>query len=164
MARNPKPIQLHLLEGNKNRLTKNEIDRRVEAEESIQFESNRLKAPDLLNDEAKKVFKQIIKEFKSSNLLVNVDIYSIAFFCDTYVTYIECTQIIEQDGLTIEGSRSAEAGVVAHPLMPKKIQLFAQMDKIMSKFGLSPVDRSKLVQSLQPKDDGKDNNSFSDRL
>ena len=164
MARNPKPIHLQLLEGNPNRLTKSEIDRRVEAEESLQFNSDKIKPPTWLNMEAKKVFKQVVKEFENSNLLVNIDIYAIALFCDAYSSYIECTRIIERDGMTIEGSRAAEAGVVAHPLMAKKIQLATQMDKQMSKFGLSPVDRAKLVQSLQAPKDNEGSNPFSDRL
>lgn len=164
MARNPKPIKLHLLEGNKNKLTKEEIDKREKAEESLKFDTNKINPPEWLNDHAKKVFKQIVKEFKKSELLVNIDVYAIALFCDAYNSYIECTRIIEKEGYIIEGSRAAEAGIVAHPLMAKKIQLSAQMDKMMSRFGLSPVDRTKLVMNLQKDDKGKDDTGFGDRV
>lgn len=164
MGRNPKPVQLHLLEGNKNRLTKDEIDKRQKAEESLTFASDNIRPPTWLNAEAKKVFKKLVKDFESTGLLVNVDSYALSMFCDAYSDYIRFTAIIVEEGDMLEyTNKGSETNRIPHPLFTKKNHAFVQMDKMMGKFGLSPVDRAKLVVSLQTEDNEGDN-PFSGKL
>lgn len=154
MGRNAKPLQLHLLEGNKNRLTKKEIEKRQELEKSIVFKDDNIKPPSWLNKEARKQFKRVVDEFKSNDLLKNVDVHSIALFCDAYADYIECSRLIQEEGLMVEyTNKAAETNKVPHPLLTKKKQLFEQMQKFMSEFGLSPIARARLTI---PRDDGDD--------
>jgi P27 family predicted phage terminase small subunit len=167
MGRAPKPVSLQVAQGNPNRLTKEEIERRQAVEESLHFKADKIKPPTWLGGQAKRTFKFLVKEFEGLNLLVNVDSYVLALFCDAYHSYIECTLIIERDGYVIEGSRSAEAGVVAHPLLAKKTQLAAQMNKQMSLLGLSPVDRVRLTNLLpQPEENDEEDETkkFKGRL
>ncbi|MFD2681206.1 phage terminase small subunit P27 family [Bacillus seohaeanensis] len=146
MGRNPKPLQLHLLDGNKNRLTKKEIQQREELEQQITFKSDNIKPPTWLSKLAKTQFRKVVKEFEGNDLLKNVDIHSIALFCDAYADYIKCSELIKEQGLMMEHTNKAgETNSVPHPLLTKKKQLFEQMQKFMSEFGLSPVARARLT-------------------
>lgn len=164
MGRNAKPAQLHLLEGNKNRIPKETLERRKAAEESMTFKSDAIKAPSWLNSEAKKIFNKLVKDFAATDILVNVDVHALALFCDNYHDYITFTKIIEEEGLQIEHTNKAgETNKVPHPLLTKKKQAFDVMDKISGQFGLTPVARARLALSLQ-KDNDEDDNPFSGRL
>lgn len=164
MGRNAKPINLHLLEGNKNRLTKEQIDKRKKAEESIEFKSDNIKPPTWLSAEAKKIFKKVTKEFEQNDILVNVDVHALSLFSDAYADYIECTKIISEEGIQVEyTNKASETNKVPHPLLTKKKQLFEVMNKIMGEFGLSPTARAKLALNLQT-DDKEDDNRFSGRV
>jgi P27 family predicted phage terminase small subunit len=164
MGRQAKPIHLQLLEGNKSHLTKAEIDKRQKAEENISFKSDNIKAPTWLNKEAKKIFSKLVKEFEHNELLANVDVHALSLFCDAYTDYINCSRMIEEEGLMVEyTNKAAETNKVPHPLLTKKKQSFDQMNKIMGEFGLNPVARARLAINLQ-NDDGDEGNPFSDRL
>lgn len=158
MPRKAMPIALHLIDGNKNRLTKAEIEARKTAEERLQPKADKVKPPSWLSKEAKKVFKQIAKELEHTKLITNVDIHALALWCDAYVNYINCTKIIEQEGLMVEyTNKAAETNKVAHPLMTKKKQLAEQMRALASEFGLTPAARAKLAI---PKDPPKEPTPF----
>lgn len=164
MGRQAKPTQLHLLEGNKSHLTKAEIDKRQKAEESMTFKSDAIKAPSWLNDDAKKIFRKLVRDFESTELLVNVDVYALAFFCDSYSDYIRFTQIILKEGDQLEHTNKAgETNKVPHPLLTKKKQAFEQCMKVMGEFGLSPSSRTKIIQSLDKGEDESEN-PFGERL
>lgn len=146
MGRNAKPIDLHLVNGNKNRLTKKEIEERKKREKEINFKADKIKPPKWLSNDSKKVFRQLVKEFEHNEMLKNVDVHHLALFADAFVNYIKCSEIIEQDGLMIEHTNKAgETNKVPHPLLTKKKQLFEQLNKIMGEFGLSPASRAKLA-------------------
>lgn len=164
MGRNAKPAKLHLLEGNKNRKTKAELDRRLTAEESLTFKSDSIKSPVWLNQEAKKHFNKLAKEFESTELLVNVDVNGLALYCDALSDYIRYTDIIAAEGDQVTHTNKAgEKNKVPHPLLTKKKQAFDQMSKLMGEFGLTPAARAKLAMNLM-KDEGQDDNRFSGRL
>jgi len=158
MPRKAMPIALHLIDGNKNRLTKAEIEARKSAEERLRPKDDKVKPPSWLSKEAKKVFKQIAKELEHTKLITNVDIHALALWCDAYVDYINCTRIIEEEGLMVEyTNKAAETNKVAHPLMTKKKQLAEQMRALASEFGLTPAARAKLAI---PKDPPKEPTPF----
>jgi len=146
MGRHAKPVDLQLVDGNKNKMTKEEIDKRKKAEEAINFKSDKVKPPTWLSDDAKKVFRKLVKEYEHNEMLVNVDVHALAMFSDAYINYIQCCEIIDKEGLMIEQTNKAGAtNSVPHPLLTKKKQLFEQLNKIMGEFGLSPSSRAKLA-------------------
>lgn len=166
MGRKAKPIYLHLLEGNKNRLTKTEIDKRLEAEKSMQPKNDRIKPPAWLDSMAKREFKRIAQELMDLDLLTNVDINALAAYCDAYSDYIKCTRIIQEEGLMVEyTNKAAETNKVPHPLLTKKKQLHEQMKSLATEFGLTPSSRASLAK---PKRDDKpkteEERLFGDKL
>lgn len=164
MPRHPKPVQLQLLEGNKGRKSKEKLDKMVEAEKALQFEKGKLKPPSWLCGDAKKLFKKMVKDFEATQLLVNVDAYALSMFVDAYMDYVRYTEIISVEGDMVEHTnKSGATNETPHPLITKKAQAFQQMDKMMGKFGLTPVDRAKLVQAMVSNEDDEDN-KFGDRI
>lgn len=146
MGRNAKPIHLHLLQGNKSRLTKKEIEKRVEVENKLKPKKDKVKPPKWLDSIAKKEFKRIAEELMELDLLTNIDVNALAAYCDAYSDYIKCTQIIREEGLMVEyTNKAAETNKVPHPLLTKKKQLHEQMKSLASEFGLTPVARAKIA-------------------
>ncbi|WP_069649648.1 phage terminase small subunit P27 family [Caloranaerobacter ferrireducens] len=153
MGRKAKPIELHILQGNPNRLTKSQIEARKEAEAKLKPKADKVKAPKWLSKEAKKEFNRIAKELQEIGLLTNVDIDMLAAYCDAYTEYQKCTKIIEEEGLMVEyTNKAAETNKVPHPLLTKKKQLFEQMKSIAGEFGLTPSARAKLAIPKQEKE------------
>ena len=138
------------MEGNKVRKSKEELERLQKNDAKLQFEKDDIKPPTWLKQDARKMFRKLVSEFEKTGLLVNIDTYALAIFADAYSTYVEYTKTIEEEGhLTEHTNKSGNTNTVTHPLITKKIQLFQQIDKLMGKFGLSPIDRAKLVQNMQ---------------
>lgn len=150
MGRKAMPIHLQLLNGNKNRLTKKEIEQRLEAEKKLKPKADNIKPPAWLDSIAKKEFKRIAQELMELDLLTNVDINSLAAYCDAYSDYIKCTKIIQEEGLMVEyTNKAAETNKVPHPLLTKKKQLHEQMKSLATEFGLTPSARAKLAMPRQ---------------
>lgn len=79
-------------------LTKEEIEKRYEAEERLKGGKDKIKPPTYLTKEQKKIFKYIVKELKESNILTNLDIYILT----TCAISINRIQRIEQQLNLIE--------------------------------------------------------------
>ncbi len=146
MGRRAKPIDLHLLEGNKNRKTKKEIEARKKVEEAITPGADKVNPPKWLSKEAKEEFKRISGELMPLKLITNADINAIARYCDAYIDYKLCTKIIEEEGLMVEyTNKSGGTNRVPHPLLAKKKQLHDQMLKLEGEFGLTAAARAKIA-------------------
>ncbi|MCX7635294.1 MAG: phage terminase small subunit P27 family [Syntrophales bacterium] len=161
MGRKTQPINVVALHGRKH-LTKDEIERRKLAEGRIKPKSNRIRPPDWLNDEAKQEFRRIMKEMKDLDVITNVDVDALAVYCDAYVTYIECTRIIENEGYQVEHTnKSGATNMVPHPMLAKKRALADQMKAMATEIGLTPSSRAKI--SLPPPKE-KDKTPFEERF
>jgi phage terminase small subunit len=87
MGRNGKPISLHVAEGNPNRLTKEEMERRKNSE--IKLGERKLRCPDYVkNDvEAYKKWKEIMKIYKDIDFVSSGDIGLLGRYCKTFSEY-----------------------------------------------------------------------------
>lgn len=106
-GRNAKPIALHLAEGNPNRLTKEQIAQRKDAEVKLgEQDIAKLKKPSFITKDktANKLWNDLIKEYKSAavqgvELLSSSDVGTLALYCKTYSEYehlLEARQKIER--------------------------------------------------------------------
>lgn len=154
-GRKAQPINVIAMNGKKH-LTKAEIESRRAAENRIKPKSHRIRPPDWLNDEAQQEFRRIIKEMKDLDVITNVDVDALAVYCDAYTAYVECTRIIETDGIMIT-VRDDDGNITAqypHPLLSKKRQLAEQMKAQATELGLTPSSRAKIAmpkEKLKPK-------------
>lgn len=88
MGRNAKPVSLHVAEGNPNRLTKEEIEKRKNSE--IKLGDAKLRCPDYVkNDvEAYKKWKEIMKIYKDIDFVSSGDIGLLGRYCKTHSEYL----------------------------------------------------------------------------
>ena len=151
MGRRAKSIHLHLLEGNKNRKTKEEINQRLEAEKSLDPGSDKVKPPTWLCKEAKKEFKFLSEQLKQIKLITNNDIHMLAVYCDAYTDYVKFTKIIDDEGPWIGLAVKDEDGDITwsdkkpHPMLTKKKAAFEIMAKVAGEFGFTPGARAKIA-------------------
>lgn len=165
MSRYHKPAHLQLLEGNKGKKSKEELENMIEAEKSLQLKADNIKPSSWLSPEGKKVFKRVVAEFAHTELLVNLDTFALEMFADAYADYVQYTNIIKQEGVMVMYTNKGDnTNEVPHPLIGKKSQAFQQMDKMMGKIGLSPADRGKLISTLLSNPKDEEANRFSDRV
>ena len=144
MGRKAKPIHLHILEGNTNRLTKEEMKQRLESEKRWKAKSDKVRPPTWLDSVAKKEFKRIAGELLELEVMTNIDVNALALYCDAYADYMACTKIIKKRIACRIHQQSAETNKVPHPLLTKKKQLHEQMKAIGVDFGFTPSARAKL--------------------
>ena len=97
MGRKAKPIHLHILEGNTNRLTKEEMKQRLESEKRWKAKSDKVRPPTWLDSVAKKEFKRIAGELLELEVMTNIDVNALALYCDAYADYMACTKIIQEE-------------------------------------------------------------------
>lgn len=152
MPRKAKPIELHLLDGNKNRKTKKEIEHRKKAEAALKPGSDNIKPPSWLCKSGKKVFEELAGELTKIDLVTNIDVYAMARWAHCYIKYQECAAIVNKDGVEVLKANSAGFPVAGpHQLLSTMKQLNEQMTKLESEFGLSPASRAKLA--MPPKEE-----------
>ncbi|MEH7150977.1 phage terminase small subunit P27 family [Bacillus thuringiensis] len=146
MGRKAKPIHLHILEGNTNRLTREEIKQRLESEKRWKAKSDKVKPPTWLDAVAKKEFRRIAGELLALEVMTNIDVNALALYCDAYADYMACTKMVQEEGLLVEyTNKAAETNKVPHPLLTKKKQLHEQMKAIGVDFGFTPSARARIV-------------------
>lgn len=94
-GRNAKPVALHLAEGNPNRLTKEQIQQRKEAEVKLGAQDlKKLKKPGYVSKDkiANRIWNELVKEYKSAadqgvELLTSSDVGTLALYCKTFSEY-----------------------------------------------------------------------------
>ena len=119
IGRKAKPIHLHLLEGNTNRLTKDEIEQRLKAEKQLQAKGQG-KTTNVVRFSCEE-FRRIAGELLELDVITNIDVNALATYCDAYSDYVECTKIIREEGLLVAyTNKAAETNKVPHPLLTKK--------------------------------------------
>lgn len=162
MGRKAKPINLHIVEGNPNRLTKKQIEQRKKAEAVLTVGTDRVKPPAWLNPAAKREFNRRAKELLKVGLISNADIDALARLCDATVDYIEMTKTIAEEGYMVEYiNKAAKTNKVPHPFLAKKKALHDQMLKLEQEFGLTPSARARLAI---PKKEKKEPTAFEKRF
>jgi P27 family predicted phage terminase small subunit len=150
MGRSAKPVMLQLLEGNKGKYSKAQLEERLEAEQSIQPNNDKIEAPNWLSPFARKEFKKLVEELLAVDLITNVDVNALAFYCDAFDKYVKCTKLIKKEGLMVEyTNKAAETNKVPHPLLTKQKALFEQMKSLSIEFGLTPAARVKIAITKQ---------------
>jgi P27 family predicted phage terminase small subunit len=156
MARKTKPIALHLLEGNKNRLTKAEINKRLEGE--IKPNTDNIKKPDWLDESASKEWERVVDELVELGLMTNVDVSALAIYCDTYSKYVQATEKLNQGELVVEfTNKTGATNLVPSPYINIQNKYADIIKKFLNEFGLTPSARARL--SL-PKQEEKEPSEF----
>ncbi len=140
MGRKAMPIDLLLIQGNKNKLTKEEIKARKEAEAKIKPKADKIKPPKKMSSASKKMFNQLARELQITELITNVDVYQLAMYCRAYTRWEElCAGEEQEDGTIIYDEKKIDI-------------LFKQVKSMGTEYGFTPSSRAKLAM---PKDEEK---------
>jgi P27 family predicted phage terminase small subunit len=167
MGRNAKPFAMHVLDGNRNKQSKEKLEKMKKADEKLKFKDDNIKAPYWLSTRAKNIFNKLVAEFEGMNLITNIDVNMIALYSDAFASYIDYTERIKKDGIIVTSlNNGGFEQEDVNPLIAKKEKAFNMIEKAGSKLGLSPVDRAKMVGLMMEDDKDKDegNSRFSGRL
>lgn len=126
MGRKAQPVDVILLKGKKH-LTKEEIEERRQAEERVRPRDDKVRCPKWLDKVGRAEWRRICAELKALNLLTNVDVSSLAIYCDQVSQYVKATKDIQERGMILrskitddEGEEKLESGP-ASPRMSKAI-------------------------------------------
>lgn len=115
--------------------------------------TDKIRCPFWLDKVARSEWNALLKELKELDLMTNIDTDALAIYCDAYSQYVECTQVIREEGLMVEYTNKAvETNEVPHPLLSKKIQIHNQMKSLATEFGLTPSSRAKLAMLEKEKE------------
>jgi P27 family predicted phage terminase small subunit len=142
MGRKAMPIDLLLIQGNKNKLTKKEIEARRAAEAKLKPRADKIKPPSWLSPLAKREFKKLAAELDEIGLMTNVDVNQLAVYCRAYARYIELQAGNEdpETGETVTDEKTLDT-------------LYKQLKSMAIEFGFTPSSRAKLAM---PKEEEKE--------
>lgn len=160
MGRKSQPLNVIRMKG-KTHLTRQQIEERQEAEARVQPPADKVRCPQWLDKEGRKEWRRICPELKALDLLTNVDVSTLAVYCDQVSQYIAAAKYIHAHGLilTVGGGsgESAEKVISPGPAVPKDdsedilnlavlvTQRCARViNAYLTEFGLSPSARVKL--------------------
>lgn len=156
-------VKAILENGNRSHLTKDEIEKRHEQEKILEkLQSNKIRPPTWLGKVGKKIFKDIVKELKAINILVNVDIYGLAITADAMDKYIRCTIALHTEMLRVDEITNSGITQKENPFVKTQIRYAEIFKKYSSDFGLSPAARLKIVQANTPELDDEEENLNED--
>lgn len=134
-GRRPKPTGAKLLAGNPGKRPLND------AEPHIPMPGRTPSPPDYLNEEAASIWRQLGKLMLNAGLLTMADLHALAMFCAVAARWIEAEKKLAASGLILE---SKEGGLYQNPYLSVANRAWEQMRKMLSEFGLTPAERSRL--------------------
>jgi phage terminase small subunit len=149
MGRNAKSIDLHLADGNPNRLTKAEIEARRQAEVKLgATDFKKLKPPAFVENDvvAFRYWKQHIKEYKEAaeegiEILTTADIGQLALYCKSYSDYENLLKM-QNDKHELNDALKLQTSI------NKKMDMLLKMQ---DRLFLNPLARVKNVPKREPK-------------
>lgn len=148
MGRRAKPIGLHIVDGKKN-LTKAEIKARQEAEARLRPPADNLAPPSWLGKEAQQLFTRLVRDMQGTELYTNVDVETLAVYCDAVEQYAKATREVQENGVTIMG---AQGNPIQNPAVLVATKYATVMSRCASKLGLDPASRASLaIPKEEPK-------------
>jgi P27 family predicted phage terminase small subunit len=147
----PKPTSLKVLQGNPG---KRKINKSEPKPQSVIP-----KPPNWLDDQAKKIWRELGKKLHSVGCITEVDWPDFAVLCSAISRFKAANDVINEKGLTFEIERYDKDGNVISTyeqqrpevsIVHKNSELIA---KLSGKFGMSPADRVGLGNGEQQEND-----------
>lgn len=150
MSKKRKPIALHLLEGNKNRLTKAEIEERQKHEKSMKARTDKIDPPARLSAAQKKRFEELSSQLVELEIFDNLDVDTLALYIETYDNYVRTIRSAKR----MTNEQMDEDFDEYAKRMRTVTQLADLCRKLAGDLGLTITSRLKLV--IPPKEEVKE--------
>ncbi|MEB4861147.1 phage terminase small subunit P27 family [Priestia megaterium] len=140
-------------------ISNEEKEARKEVEAKLKAPNDKLKAPKFLDENAKKEWKRIVGDLIDLEIIANIDMATLAMYCDAYSRYQEATAHIIEHGTTVEHvNTSGNVNEVVSPHVTVQLKYADVIRKCASDLGLTISSRLKLVA---PKLGEGDDNEYS---
>lgn len=148
MAGRPaKPIELHLLNGNKRHLTKAEIEQRKKSE--VKLGEHKLVCPSYVRQDknAYKKWKEIVKLYKDIDFVSSADVGLMARYCMAFSEYINLTEHRKVCATIRVDTENGEAVDMVKALEGKyssktAAKMFEKIEYVFSVSGVIAVDKA----------------------
>ena len=134
-GRKPKPTSIKVLSGNPGRRPVNTAEPRFHVPERTP------RPPAFLSDSAAEVWRDLGRLLREAGLFTVVDRYALAMFCAVTARWIEAERKVQQAGPVIV---SESGGLYQNPWLCVANKAWGQMRQMLSEFGLTPAERSRL--------------------
>ena len=131
--------------------TKAEIQQKKYEENLIRIDDKNIKAPNWLKDRvAKQEFKRLVALLEKIDIICELDITTLALYCETYAKLVNLIKELEQEELVIDGK--------PNPKVKMQLQLSEELRKLGNELGISLSSRLKFATSKaeQERDEVKD--------
>jgi P27 family predicted phage terminase small subunit len=128
----PTPTHLRIVRGDrKDRINTNEPKPKKE----------KPKTPSWLSKEAKKIWKRTADQLEAMGLLYEADQDILTSYAVAVVTYQQATELVDQQGILVEGRRD---GFVTNPAVRVQRDQATLIRMLGSELGLTPSSRTRL--------------------
>lgn len=117
----------------------------------------KLKMPDWIDDEAKKVWKRTIKSMEGFDILDKVDEDSLATYCDAVARHKETALMIKEKGYVVYNSVGTEQTA---PWVTANQSYARLMMQYADKLGLNANARARLAKKMADEGDDKNGELF----
>lgn len=140
-GKKPLPTQLKIVKGTAQSC-------RINAKEPKPA-SDQIKMPVGLSTEAKKHWKQVVKQLNEARIITNLDSVALGMYCEEYATWSTAHAAIAKHGSVIKGKGGFP---VQSPYMNIANKAFEHMRGMLIEFGMTPSSRTR----ISTVDDGKE--------
>lgn len=100
--------------------------------------------PRWMRHAAKRQWQRIAQDLHDAGLLTRIDQTALAMLCETYATYVEAMQIVEEQGMV---AISEKGSPYQHPAVGIMNQARKELRGWLQEFGMTPSARTGLVVS-----------------
>lgn len=140
-GRKPKPTTIKRLTGNPGKRPLNDAEPRPPVPESTPY------VPRWLNDDGKKAWRDVVKILVDVGLYTEVDRFALAMFCQAFGRWIHAEQKVEELGEMLISKKSGQP--YTNPWAYRADKHWEQARKMLSEFGLTPAERSRIKVQVQ---------------
>jgi len=151
----------------KKHLTNEEKELRTKQEEILkELPSDKIRPPTWLSPRAKKIFKEIVKELGSTQILVNLDVHDLSVLSGAFDKYIDATIALNTGTLTVlETNKNGSTKEVPSPYIRIQNAYSDTIKKYSVEFGLTPASRQRLIEintEMKDEDEKEFESKFGD--
>ncbi|MGQ4514230.1 phage terminase small subunit P27 family [Streptomyces sp. DW26H14] len=151
MGRTPQPAALKLLKGRSD--GRDSGGRPVNTGPA--FKRLPPEPPEWLTDEARAEWDRVVPGLTRLDLLKPEDRAALAAYCETWAVFVEATDAVRRDGLTIEAAQ----GTLPHPAVAIARNAGRELRTWAGHFGLTPSTEQALARGAN--DGGEQDNPFA---
>lgn len=129
-------------------LTREQQEEKKIQEQIIRTGTEQLSKPPtwLRNSMARKEWKRLVEQFKTLGVISNLDLNNLGAYCNAYSSYIETTNELKGQPLTIEYTNKGGAtNIIENPLIKIQMKYSDEMRKYSSLLGLTIDSRLKMA-------------------